>query len=64
MKMEPVVMLSSPAIMRMVDDFPHPDGPISATNSPSLTSAEILPIEFPFSKILLVFSSVVGFESG
>ena len=38
MDSRPDEMDSSPAIIRSVVDFPHPDGPTSTTNSPSATS--------------------------
>ncbi len=34
----PLVMVSSPAIMRSRVDFPQPDGPTKTTNSPSSMS--------------------------
>jgi hypothetical protein len=34
----PPVTVSSPAIMRSVVDFPHPEGPTNTTNSRSATS--------------------------
>ena len=39
----PLVIGSSPAIMRSRVDLPQPDGPTSATNSPSL-----MPMETPW----------------
>ncbi len=38
METVPPEMSSSPAIIRSSVDFPQPDGPTSATNSPSATS--------------------------
>src|SRR5690242_14994619 len=38
MKSRPSLIDSSPAIMRSVVLFPHPDGPTSTTSSPSATS--------------------------
>jgi len=38
MRISPLVMSSSPAIMRRVVDLPQPDGPTSATNSLSAIS--------------------------
>src|ERR1700761_1927163 len=37
-RMSPVVGSSRPAIMRSTVDLPHPDGPSSTMNSPSVTS--------------------------
>jgi len=37
----PSVGLVSPAIVSIVVDFPHPEGPTSVTNSPSLMSRSI-----------------------
>ena len=37
-RMSPLEMSSSPAIMRSVVDLPQPDGPTSATNSLSAIS--------------------------
>ena len=36
-KRSPEVMGSSPAIMRRMEDLPHPDGPSNTMNSPSAT---------------------------
>src|SRR3954465_15455219 len=38
MSMSPLVMSSSPTIIRSKVDFPHPDGPTRIMNSPSATS--------------------------
>src|SRR6185312_14043116 len=38
MRMEPDVIVSSPAISASSVDLPQPDGPTSTTNSPELTS--------------------------
>src|SRR5690606_17785768 len=38
MRISPEVMSSRPAIIRSAVDFPHPDGPTSTMNSPSLIS--------------------------
>src|ERR1700733_8853053 len=38
MRISPLVMSSSPAIMRNAVVFPHPDGPTKQMNSPSLMS--------------------------
>ena len=38
MKTLPLLISSSPAIIRSVVDFPQPDGPTKTMNSPSFTS--------------------------
>ena len=40
-KISPLVGVSSPAIIRMVVVFPHPDGPSNTKNSWSLISKEV-----------------------
>src|SRR5208283_1651092 len=40
MRISPLEIVSSPAIIRKSVDFPQPDGPTRTTNSPSATSIE------------------------
>ena len=61
----PSKSLSSPPIRYSSVDFPLPDAPIRDTNSPCLTSSDILLSTFaaasPFPKVLLTFVTSIRF---
>ena len=56
-QISPVSISSRPAMARSRVDFPHPEGPTSATNSPDWISRSKLGITVSSPKLFLIFLS-------